>query len=1790
MANDMIRVAGLPAPGGKLTREQWQSVEAYLEQWKSEVMAAVRQHPARSFEAGKAQVEAFVNLLTNLGQVSLPPGGASAEGPTAREAQWWTERYTFHEIDDALNAYIGKIKDAILHGLKGSMNPTTVASALYKATRDSQVNWRAIARTEMVRATAAGRYRAMLDMGFDKCWFPPHAGACKSCRFILENKVFSIAELVDASNYGRPQHEWVACCPLHPHCRHVPLPYVAEVYDAAVEHYRKMEEAGFTDDDRLDAMFDSSGQLNPEYTSTDFSMFKTRGDLTAHVDGLYHQGLMAAVAKVRSERLVAKISKRWPRLELGELRSDLYQRDPDPAVVDAFAELYRTTGEDAFSPPVVSRRSDGTDWLLDGQHRVLGAQKAGKTTLGCDVRRGLSLEEEMRICREAMGEEHPRPAGFLAKAIEANAPAIAATIADVAKGFFDPPQAGRDPALWEDESDQLRSDVHQRLTRWAAHVLGEDFAKWAALYLTGGATSRQWLSHPERDSDVDLQIVVNYAKLRKRRPEWADFSDGDLHFALTALVKAGLEDADDVVPGIRLDAFLRPEQTISEFERDAGRSRQAVWSVLGHRWITQGLPDAEVELYGDPWLEGIGAQVATAHPDWVADAHFLVQNLDQALRQYGDNPTRQNLRYLREAYEIVHNMRADGYANPDDPMSPAQDGLGELSRGNFMWQFAVNYGPLMHIKHLLQDASLGKVFPNYAYSFVESGVAKMAPDTGVEHWITVHPNGDEGKGQPVLVRNNSDGSMSVIGGAGGSLNYLRLDRKRRISPKGEQAGADEKARMKADQPISDEERQRQEAEFEARSAEARKTIEHVEGQKQAIRDELHEYVTGTVGYDIFHKEVKHADGRVEVVETSKTEQRKLLQQLGKGALHTLTYGERSRKDANESPYLLSEKHGDFEDLKDGEGDASPEDPDAPKDEEATPDEQLQKARSSLPRTPPMSAEQAQTIMELNRKIARLGKVQSSARKLLRDGGAHSDSLALNWSDADIKKDVSKRVSEEKRTDVARSLLETAESNRNKSALNRAVQQGAYDTIDAFTHAVLGVSAIPPEAARLLGVAGSAQLAAYGIRQYAAKEGVELDTQKALDALQTLTDRHEKETAQRALARARAAADTAVQMREERKASEAGDSLWTTTMARSYEVTKMNEAARLLGMGISGFEAASALKVAMARPSDEIKVGGFESAGQIKALAAKAGIEVKTADISRVGAGDYSLTIPADRMQGLFQFEKPPNTALRDRLKKIRTGKGLDREIEAARQTPGMVDELAPSQAQGKMFLQATAGAGHGAVLDFAPGVGKTHTGIAAALAQDAAAGIPQGQSNTWIVCPVTAMSEWAGTIAKNTGRSCQMIGKEFTHLGGGKIESRGKGGKHRDAQLASPADFNVISFEQLKSLLKTNPELHKQINARRVITDEAQKAKNEKSETWDALEKLGHATHERWALSGTVVEKKVKDLGSLMRWTKAGAGASLTPNQMEEKYGKLGQDEHITGADKVRQFREGLDEGLFKLSASDAGNDLPTSSEDEHQVTLDPEHMDALHGAVESINRIRAEAAEKGGKGLPFGGRQVLQQALYNRPGNAMARSVADEVEKSLDEPVEFEGLHGEKGHEDGEAAGTYEPKHIVFSQFVKQLDHVVDELKGRGHTVFYAHGGMSSEENDEQLKQFLAHPKGAVLVTSDKNSTARSLQFGLNKGEFQYGATHHHDYSLPDNNATIQQRRARILRRGSQVPVKYHTYSANTPAEMRQQDRLEGERRTQSLAGNSEQLVGGKETLRHLLDKAGQPAAAAQL
>lgn len=52
--------------------------------------------------------------------------------------------------------------------------------------------------------------------------------------------------------------------------------------------------------------------------------------------------------------------------------------------------------------------------------------------------------------------------------------------------------------------------------------------------------------------------------------------------------------------------------------------------------------------------------------------------------------------------------------------------------------------------------------------------AKAALPAGTR-WITVHPNGDDSKGVPVMIRDDGNGTAHVVGGAGGRLNMLKLN-------------------------------------------------------------------------------------------------------------------------------------------------------------------------------------------------------------------------------------------------------------------------------------------------------------------------------------------------------------------------------------------------------------------------------------------------------------------------------------------------------------------------------------------------------------------------------------------------------------------------------------------------------------------------------------------------------------------------------------------------------------------------------------------------------------------------------------------------------------------------------------------------------------------------------------------------------------------------------------------------------------------------------------------------------
>lgn len=1703
----------LPLPEEGMSAAHYRELTRTLEEWETQVKDNARRFPARSYQLGVEQTIAFMRMLGLVGQGDLPPAGVV--GATKRAAVEWQRSYTLHELDGSLSKYLDEIKSACLYGLRGAVNPTQVASWLYKATQDASVNWRTVARTEMVRANAAGRLDAIAGMGYDMVWAPKHTGACSACRRLLEGKPHQLEDVKNATNYGRQIKDWVAAIPLHPQCRHVWLPYVEDVFEEAQADYAALDDSGL-DDKTLNEMFTSSGHLKPQYENDPRLMayFEQTGKTA---DPLTHI-LEQVVAKRRREE-----------------------------------------------PP--------------GLHHT-------------------SARRNCRLCMNHNGRECDRynwPVDddeTCASWEPSDDPSVEDEVDRIGKGYFDNPQAGLDPLVWTRE-EQLRSDVRDRITAWWRYALGDDAPLWSHLYVTGSATSRAWGGR-KLAGDVDTQIVVDYDALRKRRREYRQLSDPELHAVLVTRIKATL-DGVEAANGLPLDAFIRPEPSHVWFAAHVRGKGQGVWDLGEHQWLVRPPtePSAETDEDGDV-LEGEGGAIAARYPEWVAQARSLRDAMEAALE---DGPmTKQTRDELQQAYTLVHDLRAQEFAT-----GHGADGL-----GNFIWRYLMDYGPLAQVKHLLEHTTMAKVWPGYRWAEDPADVAKAttAQDAGVEHWITVHPHGPGTDGQPVLVRNSPDGkSMVVIGGAGGHLNYLRIDRSRQIKPKdqapqGDQGPlnepSDESFENKSPEQLAQEENEARE-----RMESAKAQLAQLQSQRQEHQGKITDYVKGLVD-SVAHT----ADGeQIGWDDLSPEEQKRLYQRLKASALHVAVEGPLDQKDVNESG-LTIRREGDKDtpeeaadatldkSIADELGDELADKPEVdPEIEEAT----SNPAGRRMPLIA-LTTDQADQINQLLAEQSILGKQARTARKTAAGDARGSDAMALDYSADDVTRARKQRINSEQRTRIARDLLDTAESNNSKKRMDRAVKQGGYDTLDTFAQAVLGDSQIKPEVTRLLGVGGTAQLIAHKL--YTEAKAGRLDIDKAYDSLSTLVDEREKEVASRARARALKATEQVKESVEAGRASgTTTDSigLWTRTAANSIRTRKLNEAATTLGMAISGLEAASALKVAMQRvvgPQgaslkgdrtkvklrrggiDQIRIGGFAGAYPIKQLAAKAGVDVAPSDIRRLGDGNYELSVDPRHLEHLFEPRQDPHKALRDQLQGIRTAADDDQFIQSQRTGPGMADTLSPAQARGKTFLLA---AQHG-LLAFEPGVGKTHTAIAAAMQKMAA---EPGKHRVMIVAPKSVAPEWQQTIERQGGsHSVQVLGSQF-------VDGQQKGA-NREKQIAAPADFNIVSYETLAR----DPGLAKRLGATIHIADEIQKAKNESTANFRGLTESGHdpSVEHRWALTGTAIEKNTGDIHSMLTWANPeGMGEKGT---FRDKFDRTAQFEHVTAEDRIRQFREGISERMFHLAAKDAGGDVPPRNSSNGgqmhvvPVELSDAHRELLRQKVSEVNdanadlRRRRNAGETDSQGrlirpsLPFGGRDVIMSNLHKPQGIAVEdHAIAQKVADICDENPGFD-YDGSKT--DGEHAGHYDGKTVVFAEQVGHLAIARKALEARGIKVFEAHGSkdtstgqqISDAGNTNNIQAFLAHGGKAVLLSSDKNNAGVNMQLGLAKGKFQHGATRMVHLTLPMNNAKIAQRDARISRRGTVGPTDHYHVTGNTPFETQDRDRLSEERRRMDLVGNAEDSV----------------------
>lgn len=558
--------------------------------------------------------------------------------------------------------------------------------------------------------------------------------------------------------------------------------------------------------------------------------------------------------------------------------------------------------------------------------------------------------------------------------------------------------------------------------------------------------------------------------------------------------------------------------------------------------------------------------------------------------------------------------------------------------------------------------------------------SEIPPDA---HWITVHPNG-VGKGQPVLIQPQADGSAKVIGGAGGSLNHLRLRGVKSHSDYKAEANAKAAERRKAKQAQTAADKAA--GVYEAKQ-QARKDIQ---AQRKEAERQVIAAVAKKAGWEQADLQFPEDDyAHLSEKALAKVKDRHHAKLLGKAkdfikqAREKLVSDAAARQAAGigELP-LFSDKPGDLsvEDLAPvpkrtgglgfnpdykgraedaGLTDASlageaqqvklagmtPEQRAAAMSRGQAPNlikQELEGIKEPAAPSADASLLSAQDALDLVKEGKRLAEIEKQARAATADvdaGPAEPKAFVLEASDdAELDQAAKDAIVNDLRTAQTVAFLsevgKIAGGNPTET-LGGHIGVGAYNSINSMALAVGGEALVDRSVVDVLGIAGAAQVLARRLHTDLTPE----EAQHVADGVQDWHLNHYMQTSTDALKKARELTDAAAAIEVDAGAG-TGHDLAVAQELNARRRAAVGDAQRILGQALGEMEANAALVMAMKQgkaDSVQVSLGKTSPEQAIKQVRA-IGLLPGDYQIERV-AGDTFLTVSAS---GMDRLAKPVN--------------------------------------------------------------------------------------------------------------------------------------------------------------------------------------------------------------------------------------------------------------------------------------------------------------------------------------------------------------------------------------------------------------------------------------------------------------------------------------------------------------------------------------------------------------------
>jgi len=400
--------------------------------------------------------------------------------------------------------------------------------------------------------------------------------------------------------------------------------------------------------------------------------------------------------------------------------------------------------------------------------------------------------------------------------------------------------------------------------------------------------------------------------------------------------------------------------------------------------------------------------------------------------------------------------------------------------------------------------------------------------------------------------------------------------------------------------------------------------------------------------------------------------------------------------------------------------------------------------------------------------------------------------------------------------------------------------------------------------------------------------------------------------------------------------------------------------------------------------------------------------------------------------------------------------------------PALHAVLRPYQRRGLAWMSDLCSLGLGGVLADDMGLGKTIQLLAlhAHRQQQRGSAVTQGSvveqegegSATLVVCPTSLLNNW------------EREAKKF--LPGTKVHAFH--GSRRSLEGVAAGDIVLTTYGVVRSDSETLASRTWDL----VVADEAQHIKNPRSRSAKALREIPGGA--RIALTGTPVENRLSELWAIIDWVVPGLLGPLQRFKREIATPiERDNDKRAT-----RELSQLVKPFMLRRRKTDPGiaPELPPKLERDVIVPLTPEQVTLYKATVEHSLVEVGQAEGIARRGLVLKLLTGLKQ-IANHPAQFLGEQgpLADRSGKleALDQLLE-------SARQGGEAT-------LVFTQYVKMGELVVQHLAERGHSIDMLHGGQSVKARQKLVDRFQAGELDVLVLSLKAGGTGLNLTAATN-------------------------------------------------------------------------------------------------